>query len=126
MIIVLSTATPECLLRIIDQHGDEHSYDWSAGRELARDLHAQIVAATGGDLRSVAGIAVHAGPGSFTGLRIGLTVVNTLAQELNVPIVGESGEGWHERALARLRAQENDVIVMPEYGAEARITTPKK
>jgi len=28
--------------------------------------------------------------------------------------------------LARLSAGENDELVMPEYGAEAHITTPRK
>jgi tRNA threonylcarbamoyladenosine biosynthesis protein TsaB len=40
------------------------------------------------DLSKVGGIAVGVGPGLFTGLRVGVETAKTLAQVLNVPIVG--------------------------------------
>ncbi|HZK18529.1 MAG TPA: tRNA (adenosine(37)-N6)-threonylcarbamoyltransferase complex dimerization subunit type 1 TsaB [Clostridia bacterium] len=38
----------------------------------------------------IEGIAVSAGPGSFTGLRIGMAIAKTLSQAWNIPIVGVS------------------------------------
>ena len=64
--------------------------------------------------------------GKFYGLRIGLTVVNTLADSLNIPIVGAMGDNWRDLALDKLRSGENEKIVMPEYGATANITAPRK
>ena len=52
--------------------------------------------------------------------------MNTLSYAKSVPIVGETGDDWKEAAVARLVAGENDKVVMPFYGADARITTPKK
>lgn len=35
-------------------------------------------------------IAVNNGPGSFTGIRVGVTVAKTMAKELNIPVIGVS------------------------------------
>jgi hypothetical protein len=53
-------------------------------------------------------------------------VVNTLADTKGLQIVGETGEQWMDTALLRLKSGENDQLVMPFYGAEAHITTPRK
>ena len=63
---------------------------------------------------------------SFTGLRIGLAVLNTIAHEQRIPIVGVTGDAWREECLDRLQNGRNDEIVLPEYGAEARVTKPRK
>lgn len=81
------------------------------------------------------GIGFFAGPGSFTGLRIGATVVNTLSDSLKIPVVavhqGSEGgvstyEEWLKFAELRLKNDENDKIAMPFYGRDARITKPRK
>lgn len=66
------------------------------------------------------------GPGSFTGLRIGLTVANTIASAQSLPIVGATGDEWQQQSIDRLSRGESDTIVLPEYGSGARITKPRK
>lgn len=39
-------------------------------------------------LQNLAAIEVHTGPGSFTGLRVGISIANTLAYALQIPING--------------------------------------
>jgi tRNA threonylcarbamoyladenosine biosynthesis protein TsaB len=103
--------------------------EWQADRTLAKGLlgYLQVqLAAQGKSWQDVSGIGVFKGPGSFTGLRIGLTVLNTAADALAIPIVGATGDEWKRDAVARLNAGENDMIVLPEYGSDAHITKPRK
>lgn len=128
MIILLDTSTPLCRLTLAD--GDwRRDYDWQADRSLAKDLLRYLsdrLAENGKSLDDLTGLGIFKGPGSFTGLRIGITVFNTLADSLRVPIVGGTGEAWQSEALAALAAGQNDQIVLPEYGGEANITQPRK
>lgn len=102
---------------------------WQADRELAKGLLAQLetfLSENNCGFQDLAGLFAFRGPGSFTGLRIGLTVMNTMAYARSIPIVGSESDDWVSSAVARLAGGENDKIVMPFYGAEARITKPKK
>ncbi len=42
------------------------------------------------ELKNIDLIAVNSGPGSFTGIRVGVTTAKTLAKELNKPVIGIS------------------------------------
>lgn len=127
MILLLDTSTPVCKLWLYGEQ--EFAYEWQADRTLARNLLGYLrdrLSEHDAQFSDILGIGVFRGPGSFTGLRIGITVLNTLADGLAAPIVGETGEQWRETALKRLRDGESDRIVLPEYGGEANITRPRK
>lgn len=128
MILLLDTSTPVCKLTL---RGDDWQYDdeWQADRTLAKGLLGYLqdqLAKNGKVFTDITGIGVFEGPGSFTGLRIGLTVLNTMADSLVVPIVGAKGDDWQTRALNDLQNGKNDKIVLPFYGSEAHITKPRK
>lgn len=131
VVLTLRTDKPEAEVGVYDQGGRQLSYHvWLAHRELSLTLHGVIrdeLKKSGLALGDLSGIVVFQGPGSFTGLRIGITVANALAHELGIPIVGVADEEkWLERGLERLGGDENDQLVMPEYGGEAHITPQKK
>ncbi len=124
MIILLDTSTMTCYLTIV-QGDTRRDVIWEAGRGLARGLLRFLDEQTGG-IHHISGIGIMRGPGSFTGLRIGCAVANTLAGELGIPIVSSSGDHWRDDCLERLKRGENDVVILPEYGSQAHITTPRK
>ena len=128
MILLLDTSTPTCKLTLVNGT-EQFDTEWESGRELAKGLlgyiqsQLEIHNKTWNDLT---GLAVFKGPGSFTGLRIGITVLNTVSYAEKIPIVGEIGDDWKAKANIRLLNGESDVIVLPEYGGEANITLPRK
>lgn len=128
MILLLDTSTPVCKLSLID--GDtRYENEWQADRQLAKGLLAYLhdqLESQGKAFDDLTGIGTFAGPGSFTGLRIGLTVLNTLADSKHIPIVSGMSEDWQSEALQKLENGQNERIVLPFYGSEANITTPRK
>ncbi len=128
MILLLDTSTPTCKLTLID--GDwRYDDEWQADRELAKKLLGYLdeqLRKNGKTWQDISAVGAFQGPGSFTGLRIGLTVLNTLADSESIPIVGATGDDWQAQALKRLNAGENDKIILPFYGSDANITKPRK
>ncbi|MEO5950500.1 MAG: tRNA (adenosine(37)-N6)-threonylcarbamoyltransferase complex dimerization subunit type 1 TsaB [Candidatus Saccharimonadales bacterium] len=128
MILLLDTSTPLCKLSLIDgdwQYDDEWQADRTLADNLLRYLNDQLQK-NKKTFQDIKAIGVFKGPGSFTGLRIGLTVLNTIADSESIPIVGVTGDEWQDLACMRLSKNENDVLVTPLYGSEAHITTPRK
>ena len=129
MILFLRTDSPICLLTLQQDDGNRVEAVWQADRQLAKGLLRHIEDFLGdndANWNDLSGLVVFQGPGSFTGLRIGITVMNTVAYAQSIPVVGAVGEQWQDEGVARLEAGEDDRIVVPEYGREARITKPRK
>lgn len=127
--IVLWNSADMLVRMVLVKDGVRVAQEWQADRALARDMLAYMrdrLAEHDATLDDIEGIGVFRGPGSFTGLRIGMTVLNTLAQANRVAIVGELGNDWEEKCLERLLRGDNDHIVLPEYGGDAHVTKPRK
>ena len=110
MKMYLDTSTSTTILKL-----DEREYRWGAGRDLAENLLKFIsekLNEGGKTFRDLTEIRFMAGPGSFTGLRIGAAVVNTLASELKIPLYNHKDE----------RVE----IILPDYGRPANISAPRK
>lgn len=128
MKLLINTSEPISRLIFID--GDwQREYEYKFDRTLAKNLLKFIFDKLTENNKlwsDISEIGVFSGPGSFTGLRIGLTVVNTLSDGLSIPIVSGTGENWQQEVLQKLESGQNEKIVLPMYGSEPRITVPKK
>lgn len=129
LILTIRTDKPEAEIGLYDGETQLVYETWQAHRQLAETLHAKISDVLNGQrkkLEDIAGIVCYKGPGSFTGLRIGLTVANALAYSYALPIVGTAGERWQLEGIQRLHNGESDQIALPEYGAPVFTTRQKK
>ena len=129
IILTIRTDKPEAELGLFNDNEQIDYLTWQAHRELGQTIHSQTKALLDEHDKSIEdlqAIVAFQGPGSFTGLRIGLTVANGLAYANQLPIVAAMGDDWIRLGIGRLLKGESDKLALPEYGAEANITQPRK
>ena len=92
MILAIDTATETASVALARPDGEIVSeLTWRAGRNHTMHLHPtlrHLMMLAAIEPKDLTGIVATRGPGSFTGIRIGLATAKGLAQGLNVPIVG--------------------------------------
>ncbi len=129
LILTIRTDKPESELGLFDDKQELGYEKWEAHRQLSETVHAKIEALMkqkGKDWRAIGGVVVFKGPGSFTGLRIGMTVANSLSANLEVPVISTNSEDWINEGIQKLLDGQSEKVALPDYGREARITLPRK
>jgi tRNA threonylcarbamoyladenosine biosynthesis protein TsaB len=91
--LAIETSSPRLSLAIGDDvktlaiyTGDQ---DWRHSETLFEGIE-KLLRRRKWALTTLSGVAVSVGPGSFTGIRIGLAVARALGQSLQIPVVGVS------------------------------------
>ena len=108
--LFLDTSKAETVLMLNDK-----KYTHTFGHDLAEQLLAWIhdrLTENHATWQDIAEIEFMSGPGSYTGLRIGASIVNTLSHELHIPLKDHHGQ--------------THPIIIPDYGRPAHITPPRK
>jgi tRNA threonylcarbamoyladenosine biosynthesis protein TsaB len=129
LILTLRTDKPEAEIGLFENEQQLAYETWQAHRQLAETLHLKIAKKlqfVDKDWQDIEGIVVFEGPGSFTGLRIGISLANALVLGQNIPIIAGNGAYWQSNGIKRLLKGENDNLALPEYGAAVNVTLPKK
>ena len=115
MQLYLDTSDFIAKITLTDKSGQTFTYEDDLGREMAEKLLETLnnhLKERNKSVQDLEKITFMSGPGSFTGLRIGSSIVNTLAHELHIPLYDHKGKE-HQ-------------IILPDYGRPANISKPKK
>ncbi len=110
MKLYLDTSTNLCTMRL-NEHEYQHDFGHKMTEEILQFIHEKLLE-NDSDWQDISEIHYFAGPGSFTGLRIGAAIVNVLADQLHISLYDQDG---NERQ-----------IILPDYGRPANISTPRK
>lgn len=130
MIIAIESASSNPSLALASPDGASFAADgWAGeGRQASELLPRLLVllARAGRDLRDATALAVGIGPGSFTGLRVSMSLTKGMALALRVPVVGiPSLAAWLEAepraAAATARAGAQDAYLLARGAEEPQI-----
>jgi tRNA threonylcarbamoyladenosine biosynthesis protein TsaB len=121
MFLALETATAICSVALIDSgkviaireinEGFKHS-------EKLTVFTSEVVKEAGINLSDLKAVAVSAGPGSYTGLRIGVSVAKGLCYSLDIPLISISTlELMASGALSKIKNPDSDIFYCPMIDA---------
>lgn len=91
MLLAIDTATRFASIALAESDNILAECTWQTNDNHSVELMprvAEMIAQQGADMSRLEATAVALGPGSFTGLRIGLSIAKGLAFSLGIPIVG--------------------------------------
>ena len=93
LLLALDTSTSTASVALFDGQRVVSETTWLAGREHSTRLMIEVQAAlerVGRETHELTGLVVARGPGSFTGVRVALSVAKGLAAGLKIPVWGVS------------------------------------
>lgn len=121
-ILYLDTSDSEAVLKLFVGEELVANKIWEAKYTLSKTLtkmFLEILNEANVEKKELTGLVVFVGPGSFTGLRIGVSFINGLAFALGIPV-------FETKEKETFTLDDPKEIALPHYGSEPITTISKK
>jgi tRNA threonylcarbamoyladenosine biosynthesis protein TsaB len=128
-ILYLDTSKEQAEIGLYDEDKVLTFISYQAHRELSSTILKKIEEILKNNqirFQDLGGILCYLGPGSFTGLRIGVTLANSLSYGLNIPIEGIMEDEQIDEGIKKLIKRQNIKQLVPYYGSDPHVTIAKK
>jgi len=125
IILFIDTSTINTVVAVLNNDKILDKVVWNGGGELSDSLLIKIdelLKKLNISPHNISSIAVNLGPGSYTGLRIGISAANAISWSRKIPIRSAKLEG--NKIIFLTPPSINAVI--PIYSGQPNITKPKK
>ncbi len=131
MIIYIDTANCQTNIALLDDDCNIiANIIWGVARNQSEELLSKIHEMLKNNhlaINQITGIIVVSGPGSYTGLRVGIASANALAFSLKIPIWDAPLDAIKDRELLkRLIKQDPEKIIQANYLRPPHISISKK
>lgn len=123
--LYFDTSDPEAIIGLLTSKNDYGTFrkrQFQAGRELSAklsDVVKNLLKEYKVGLDQIKGVVVFVGPGSFTGLRIGISFANAFAYALGAPV-------FETKKKEDFNLSKPKKFAVPYYGAKPHITKSKR
>jgi len=136
VILAIDTSTAQASVALSNKSGVQAEISWTAGSHHSTQLFRALdtlFELSGSNIKDVGALAVATGPGSFSGIRVGMSASKAFALALDIPLAGVStldvlaagsrgpnvcaiiSAGRGQYYLARYQIQQSRVVRSGEY-----------
>jgi tRNA threonylcarbamoyladenosine biosynthesis protein TsaB len=126
-LLAIDTAGPVLGLAVLDQGRIQHAVDRNGPLQHVEHIVPQIGALleeVGWPIASLEAVAVSAGPGSFTGLRVGMAAAKALSLAGGIPVISvdtlmalAATEQYHQEIISTPSAADRPSTIVPVMDA---------
>jgi tRNA threonylcarbamoyladenosine biosynthesis protein TsaB len=121
MILTIDSSTQLTRLALFQDGAELDFAEWQSSFNQSEELLAKIdelLLRNNYTKNDIQAIGINLGPGSYTGIRIGVATANALVFALNIPVVSID-------QISDIKNTKFSSPVLPIYNREPHITTPK-